>query len=137
MVPGSHRGPIFDHHVDGHFCGAIDPATPGLNLKHRQPCVGTAGSITIHHARTLHGSAMNRSGRERRFLVLQMRSADAWPLVNRPDWDGWTSLLVAGQETHLPRMEAVPVRLPFPGSMRPGTLYENQLAQKNRFFDDR
>ena len=25
IVPGSHRGPIFDHHADGIFCGAMDP----------------------------------------------------------------------------------------------------------------
>ncbi len=26
IVPGSHRGPIHDHHTDGVFCGAMDPA---------------------------------------------------------------------------------------------------------------
>ncbi len=29
VVPGSHRGPIYDHHgPDGRFCGAIDPRRP-------------------------------------------------------------------------------------------------------------
>ena len=31
MIPGSHRGTLFDHHYDGYFVGAIDPAAPGLN----------------------------------------------------------------------------------------------------------
>lgn len=137
VVPGSHRGPVFDHHADGRFCGAIDPATPGLDLERRQPCLGSAGSITIHHVRALHGSAPNRSGRPRRFLLLQMRCADAWPLVSKPDWDSWTGLLVAGQETLAPRMEAVPVRLPYPSALRQGSIYESQLELKNRFFDHR
>ena len=25
VVPRSHRGPILDHHAQGHFCGAVDP----------------------------------------------------------------------------------------------------------------
>lgn len=137
VVPGSHRGPVFDHHADGRFCGAIDPATPGLALERRQPCLGSAGSITIHHVRALHGSAPNRSGRPRRFLLLQMRCADAWPLVSKPDWDSWTGLLVAGQETLAPRMEAVPVRLPYPSALRQGSIYESQLELKTRFFDHR
>ena len=28
IVPGSHRGPIHDHHTDGIFCGAMDPDEP-------------------------------------------------------------------------------------------------------------
>ena len=25
IIPGSHKGPVFDHHADGRFCGAMDP----------------------------------------------------------------------------------------------------------------
>ena len=37
VVPGSHTGPIWDHHADGYFCGAVDPASgpeqrPGRDL---------------------------------------------------------------------------------------------------------
>ena len=138
VVPGSHRGPVFDHHVDGRFCGAIDPTTPGLNLPAAQPCMGRAGSITIHHVRAVHGSAPNASGRARRFLLLQYRCADAWPLVAKPDdWDSWTGKLVAGQETLAPRMVALPVRLPFPPASHQGSIYENQLELKHRYFTHR
>jgi ectoine hydroxylase-related dioxygenase (phytanoyl-CoA dioxygenase family) len=136
VVPGSHRGPVFDHHVDGRFCGAIDPSTPGLRLERRQPCLGAAGSITIHHVRALHGSAPNNSGRPRRFLLLQMRCADAWPLIAKPpSWEAWNGLLVAGEETLTPRMEAVPVRLPYPPALHQGSIYESQADLKNRFYD--
>jgi ectoine hydroxylase-related dioxygenase (phytanoyl-CoA dioxygenase family) len=74
VVPGSHKGPIHDHHgPDGWFCGAMDPENCDSNLSRAVPCLGTAGSITIHHVRTVHGSATNFSGRPRRFLLYQYR----------------------------------------------------------------
>jgi len=36
------------------------------------PCLGKAGSITIHHVRAVHGSATNLSGQSRRFLLYQV-----------------------------------------------------------------
>ena len=138
VVPGSHRGPVFDHHVDGYFCGAIDALTPGLGLEKARPCLGTAGAITIHHARAIHGSAPNHSGDPRRFLLLQYRCADAWPLLTQPaNWDSWRAALVAGNETLEPRTAAVPVRLPFPAARNQGSIYENQSDLKNRFFAPR
>ena len=62
VVPGSHRGPVFDHHADGFFCGAIDALTPGLQLDTARPCLGNAGDITIHHVRAVHGSAPDIAG---------------------------------------------------------------------------
>jgi phytanoyl-CoA hydroxylase len=135
VVPGSHKGPVFDHHADGVFCGAIDARTPGLRLQDARACTGGAGAITIHHVRAVHGSAPNRSGRPRRFLLLQYRCADAWPLITPPaDWARWSAALVAGTETLTPRTTAVPVRLPYPAARNQGSIYENQNALRNRYF---
>src|SRR4029078_13528801 len=58
--PGSHRGPIFDHHgPDGRFCGAMDPARCDIDLGTALPCLGKAGAVTGHHVRAEHGSAAN------------------------------------------------------------------------------
>ena len=63
VVPGSHRGPIYDHHgPDGRFCGAIDPNACDIGISRAAPCLGKAGSITVHHVRAVHGSATNFSG---------------------------------------------------------------------------
>lgn len=138
VVPGSHRGPILDHHADGRFCGAIDAADPGLRLETARSCTGPAGSISVHHVRALHGSAPNRSGRPRRFLLLQYRCADAWPLVGKPpDWEHWTASLVAGEEPAGPRLAPLPVRLPFPAPLREGSIYESQSAVKNAYYAGR
>jgi len=135
VLPRSHTGPIFDHHADGHFCGAIDVRRSALDVSRAVPCLGRAGTITIHHARLVHGSATNRSTRQRRFLLHQYRAADAWPLLRRPEtWEGWTSLLVSGTETLAPRLTPVPVRLPLPPAEHQGSIYENQRRIEARFF---
>src|SRR3984893_12870384 len=70
VIPGSHLGPVYDHHgPDGRFCGALDPDACGLDLSPAVPCLGKAGSITVHHVRAVHGSATNFSRNERRVLL--------------------------------------------------------------------
>ena len=128
VIPGSHTGPVYDHSANGVFVGGIDFSKAVM-------CTGQAGSVTVHHARLLHGSSANLSGRQRRFLLHQYRAADAWPLVCPPSaWDAWKSLLVCGQETLVPRVTAVPVRLPYPGSGRDETIYEKPLDLGTRYF---
>jgi len=136
VVPGSHRGPIFDHHgADGRFCGAIDPATSDIGISRAAPCLGKAGSITVHHVRSVHGSATNFSGKPRRFLLFQYRAADAWPLLGFKDGiEKFDSLLLAGEPTLAPRLAPVPVRLPLPPAEHQGSIYENQRAAGRRFF---
>jgi phytanoyl-CoA hydroxylase len=136
VVPGSHRGPIWDHHgPDGRFCGAMDPALCDIDLSRALPCVGKAGSVTVHHVRAVHGSATNFSGRERRFLLYQYRSADAWPLLGFKDGiDRFSEMLLAGEPTIEPRLAAVPVRLPLPPAEHLGSISENQRACARRFF---
>ncbi len=137
VVPGSHKGPVYDHRADGRFCGGMEPNRDGVDFSKAQYCSGKAGSITIHHVRAIHGSAPNSSNRQRRFFLMQFRSADAWPLIQVPQsWDAWNAQLVAGEETLTPRMTNVPVRLPFPIASNPGSIYENQRELKTRFFDD-
>jgi hypothetical protein len=134
VVPGSHRGPIHDHHADGVFCGAMDPGNAGVDYGTAIPLLGKAGSITVHHVRAVHGSAPNVSDRDRRLLLFQFRSADAWPLLGFPGGiEAFDALMVAGDPCE-PRLEHVPVRLPLPPAARQGSLYENQKGMKSRFF---
>jgi hypothetical protein len=137
-IPGSHRGPVHDHHADGAFVGAIDPAASGIDFSRAVPCTGRAGSISVHHVRTMHGSALNTSSRPRRLLLLQYAAADAWPLAaaGQPtDWAAWCERVVCGEvDLVAPRMTNVPVRLPLPPPRRVGSIYETQRDLPNRFF---
>jgi ectoine hydroxylase-related dioxygenase (phytanoyl-CoA dioxygenase family) len=134
VLPGSHLGPIFDHHDDaGFFCGAIDPGRGEVDFSRAVKLTGPAGSITIHHARTVHGSATNTSGRPRRLLLHQYRAADAWPIMGVPDYTAYRAMLLCGEECE-PRLAPAPVRLPLPPAANQGSIYENQRTRKSRFF---
>lgn len=136
-IPGSHKGPILDHHYGGEFCGAINPDASDIDFAAAVPMTGPAGSITIHHARTIHGSAPNKSAKMRRLLLHQYRAADAWPLLSFPGtWDEYNALLVTGEPLVEPRLEPVPVRLPLPPASHQGSIYENQKAMGSRFFKE-
>ena len=52
------------------------------------------------------------------------------------DWAQWNGLLVSGEDTLIPRMTAVPVRLPYPAAPNQGSIYENQRDLATRFFKD-
>jgi phytanoyl-CoA hydroxylase len=136
VVPGSHKGPVFDHHgPDRRFCGAMDPERCDIDLSRAVPCLGRAGSVTVHHVRAVHGSATNFSGRERRFLLFQYRAADAWPLLGFKDGiERFDALQLAGEPTLEPRLAPVPVRLPLPPAEHQGSIYENQRARGRRYF---
>jgi hypothetical protein len=137
IVPGTHQGPVFDHHANGRFCGAMDPSSGEVDFHKAVPLTGRAGSITVHHVRAVHGSAPNTSPKERRLLLLQYRAADAWPLLGFPDTlEAYEQLLVSGSGTIEPRLEVVPVRLPLPPAAAQGSIYENQKGMKQRYFEN-
>jgi ectoine hydroxylase-related dioxygenase (phytanoyl-CoA dioxygenase family) len=137
IIPGSHKAPkVFDHHAQGKFCGAMDPARRDVDFSTALPLTGRAGSITVHHVRAVHGSAVNTSNKDRRLLLFQFRAADAWPLVNVPkDIAEFDKLMVAGKPTLEPRLTSVPVRLPLPPADKQGSIYENQKGMASRYFD--
>ena len=129
-IPGSHKGPIYDHHYEGHFSGAITDSR--FDDKKAVPIVLKAGGISIHHARTVHGSTPNRSKNARRLLLFQYCAIDAWPLGQFKDWDSFNDSIVRGEPTNIPRVREVLVRMPYPGSILSGSIYETQTILKNR-----
>src|SRR6266568_913264 len=134
VVPGSHRGPIFDHHADGYFCGAIDPAAIRDEIVRAVPLTGRAGSMSFHHVRLVHGSAQNVSSLPRTLLLYEYGAADAWPLMgvsNLADFDG---RLITGSPGLEPRLVPTPVRMPLPPALRQGSIYENQSDAARRYF---
>ena len=138
-IPGSHKGPVWDHHAEGHFCGALDPAATDLDFAAARPLTGPAGSITIHHVRTVHGSIENHSDKPRRLLLLSYAATDAWPLMGSHDHRSmeiaeFDAKIVRGAPTREPRLEPVPVRIPLPRPRHEGSIYENQRPVEGRSF---
>ncbi len=138
VFPGSHKGPVYDHHAGGYFAGAISLAANGLDAGDAATLTGPAGSISLHHVRALHGSAPNRSMRDRRMLFYEITSADAFPIHgSMSTFEGleeYDSRLLCGEGTTRPRLTAVPVRLPQPQPPTVGSIYEIQKAMTARNF---
>ncbi|KUF10317.1 phytanoyl-CoA dioxygenase family protein [Pseudoponticoccus marisrubri] len=139
VFPGTHRAGVFDHHHDGVFAGAIDLQAAGLDMADAVPLMGPAGSISIHHARIVHGSALNRSTRDRRIIFYEMMAADAFPVVGgKGRWEGieeFDSRLLCGAPTLEPRVVACPMRVALPDAPTQGSIYEVQKAMGKRSFE--
>lgn len=139
VFPGSHRGPVFDHHHNGFFAGAMDLGAAGLDMKDAAMLTGPAGSISIHHVRAVHGSALNRSDRDRRILFYEMGAADAFPIDTSAKRFGsmevFDARMLCGETTRSPRMTACPVRIPEPSPPTTGSIYEVQKAMGSRSFE--
>jgi phytanoyl-CoA hydroxylase len=135
VTPGTHTGEVWNHHGDdGHFAGLIDPDSIKNEIERAVPCMGRAGSMSFHHVRALHGSAMNTSDRPRNLLLYEVAASDAWPLMGVKDFDEFNSRLLSGDPVVTPRMTNVPVRIPLPPAKRQGSIYETQSAAKKSYF---
>ncbi len=138
VFPGSHRGPIYDHHVEGVFAGGLRPESVGLDMKAAVSLTGPSGSISIHHGRILHGSAVNRSARSRRLLFYEIMAADAFPIMGSlTAWNGFADYnrkMLCGETTVVPRLENIPVRIPQPQPDVAMSIYELQKGMKERTY---
>ena len=139
VLPGSHTGPTYNHHAQGYFCGAMDPTEcTDVDFAAAVPLTGPAGTMTVHHARLIHGSAYNRSDRPRTFLLQSYAAVDAWPIVDmKGTLDDFNNRIVRGEPTLAPRVEGAPIRIPLPYQPKggPGSIYDNQSILQNRYFD--
>lgn len=136
VIPGSHKGPVLNHMHKGRFCGAVDADDPELDLSKAVTLTGKAGSMTVHHARTLHGSAPNRSDRARLILFYEIAKADAWPILGASSyihalgqqkfWEDLQDRTIIGEPCLQPRLESVPVRMPLPPSVGSGSIFQQQ-----------
>lgn len=134
VLPGTHRGPVYDHHADGRFCGAMDPHAVDLPFDQAVAVTGPAGSASFHHVRLVHGSAQNTSDKPRQLLLYECGNADAWPLVNFSTLEEFNSRMMCGEPTLEPRSEKVPMRMPYPPALNQGSIYENQTSAQRRWF---
>jgi ectoine hydroxylase-related dioxygenase (phytanoyl-CoA dioxygenase family) len=134
MIPGSHRGPIYNHHQDGIFLGAVHLEREGLDPAQAVPVPVRAGGITLHHCRMLHASAPNTSARPRRVLFVQFTALDAWPLIAEYDFPTFESHILRGRPTTQFRLKAMDIRIPLPAPEGKSTIFEYQSEFRDKAF---
>src|SRR3978361_518011 len=81
VTPGTHTSEVWNHHgADGRLAGLVDPDTVKDEIERAVPCMGKAGSMSFHHVRALHGSAMNTSDRPRHLPLYEATARHPWRL---------------------------------------------------------
>ena len=80
VVPGSHRGPLYDHWHDGVFTGTVSNSVLEKASALRVPIPGPSGSAALMHGRTLHGSMPNLSDQPRTVFICGYKAEDCKPL---------------------------------------------------------
>ena len=119
VIPGSHKKKLLNHHYKGSFIGKINDK---VDIKKAISLTGSAGTVTFHHVRTIHGSGLNLTRNVRPLLLFGYSAVDAWPLTydegssidpnnSLKDFD---KLIVKGKKTLIPRIEKVPIIMPLP-----------------------
>ncbi len=134
VLPGTHKGGIFNHHHDDIFVGAI----PREDLAHLLPSAvaltAPAGSVSVHHVRTVHGSGDNKSGSTRPLLLFSYAAVDAFPVFEKPDLTDFDGRILRGAATRVARQVALPVRIPEPRDMQADSIFDNQAPVQGRSF---
>lgn len=112
VVPGSHRGPMFDHWHHGVFTGTVSPEVEAANVEKAVPVHGPAGSACLMHTRLLHGSAQNRSERPRTLFISEYRSEDSKPLQVNHLPSRFDGEVVRGERTNRVRCSSYEMEYP-------------------------
>lgn len=138
MIPGSHKEAVLSHFNNGVFCGAINPDDSAARLNDAVSITGKAGSVSLHHVRTTHGSAPNNGTDPRLLLLYELAAADAWPISGALStytgmsqqelWQTFNDNMVCGTQSVTPRLTEVPVLMPVPPPEDASSIFQTQSS---------
>ncbi len=134
VVPGSHKGEIHDQY-DEHdqWVGHIsEDALERVDLSKVRWLSGPAGSVTVHHCRTIHGSLPNTSDHGRPLLLHTYTAADALPLTARSTSTSHEGRMIRGELARWVEFDSDPCQLPPDRSNQPGiTIFSSQNRERS------
>jgi len=128
VVPGSNKGPFYDHYDgDGNWLGYIeDHHLLDAGLESAVDLTGPAGTVTVHDCTTLHASRANLSDKGRPVLIVTYCACDAmaYTAVAYPSSNCKT--VVRGTEARFARLEQMEMRMPPDWSGGYTSIFEHQ-----------
>jgi len=128
VVPGSHKGPLYEHWHDGVFTGTVSDRVAAEMAPHAVPCFGPAGSACLMHTRLVHGSAANLSDKPRTLFICEYLAEDSHPLHANHIPSQYMYEIVRGRRTN--RIRCSEYEMAFP-EMPTGASFFEQQAKAN------
>ncbi len=131
VIPGSHKGEIFAHYdAERNWTGAISERDlAGVKVDQAVSLTGPPGTLSVHHSRTIHGSAINRSSTSRPAFVITYSAADAIPYTAPAYPSVNYHTLVRGVQPHFAHHENLIVPLPPDWSDGYTSIFDHQYKQ--------
>ena len=128
VIPGSHRGSIFEHYDEqGEWTGEVGPGdlrSLDLSSAVELPC--SAGDVVLLHPVTVHGSRPNTSERPRPLLIHGMNAADSRSYTAIAWGNSHTGDVLRGRKPRYARHDALEIRLPPDWSRGYTSIFEHQ-----------
>ena len=130
VLPGSHRGPLYDLWHEGEFSGAVDEQLARECRDQAVNCTGAAGSLCLMHTRLLHGSGPNLSSHPRTLFIVVYAADDAVPLTPSPVPCRHQGEIVRGVDSG--RIRASEFDMPLPQMPDSASFFDQQAVAKRR-----
>jgi hypothetical protein len=133
VLPGSHHGEVYDHYDShGNWLGYIpEPVTKQIPLDQAVDVTGPAGTVSVHHCATIHGSRPNMSQKPRPVLILGYNAEDARPYTAPAYPSSHHGQVVRGKPAQYARHDNVRLRLPPDWSGGYTSIFSHQEIQEN------
>lgn len=133
FIPGSHDGPLYDHHDrDGNWRGCVQPEDVArIDTARARPITGAAGTLLIHNCRTVHGSPPSETGRPRPLLINAYTSADAFGYTPNPQPSRRSGQIVRGRPARVAHHDPRPCLLPPDWSNGYTSIFEAQRVEED------
>lgn len=128
VLPGSHKGPIYEHYdAQREWTGAIkDSDLANAKISKAVTLTGKAGTVSVHHSCTIHGSSSNMSTSSRPAFVITYSAADAIPYTAPPYPSSHYGELVRGSQPSHAHHEELHMPLPPDWSGGYTSIFEHQ-----------
>lgn len=124
VVPGSHKGELYEHWHDGVYTGAVAPEIMDAKKGNAIPCFGPAGSACLMHTTLLHGSGPNLSDQARTLFICEYCAEDSYPLQVNHIPSKYMEELVRGE--HTSRVRCSNYDMAFPEVPKGASFFEQQ-----------
>ena len=112
VIPGSHKGELYNHWQNGRFTGKVEDGVEAKACQDFVSCIGPAGSVCFMHTRLLHASGANHTELPRYLFITVYAAEDAVALSDNPLPSVHQGQLVYGVESGQVRMTANRLQMP-------------------------